>query len=126
MSRKYIIDNIEFDSKIVMEMFEEVFCYIGSFILGENDEKIEGLIYEEYDSCAATGLIDFKLDILLDNNFITKEIKLKAQEMRILSDKMFGEDMERSASFIRTSPEWQKIIALADEIKSFLDAQNNK
>jgi hypothetical protein len=121
MEKKYFIDNIEFDAEELMKMFRDVFNYIGSFILDESDTEIEGLIYEEYDFHIFGSWIDEKLDILLDSGNITSGIKLKAQEMRNLSEKMLGENAERSASIIKNSAEWKRILSLADQIRIFLN-----
>ncbi len=123
MNKKYLIDNKEFDSDVVMEMFAQVFEYVGNFILGLSDDDLLGNIYEEYDF-SYTDLADFRLDILLDNGNITEEIKVKAQEMRNLSEKMFEVGVERSVSFIKKSPEWRRIFTLAEEIRKFLGITN--
>ena len=119
MEKKYFVDNIEFDADIVMEMFRGVFEYIGSHVLDYDDLNLECEIYEDYD-IQYMNLADWRLEILLDSGHITNDIKLKAQEMYQLSKGMFGDDVERTAQFIRTSPEWQKIVFLADEIKNFI------
>lgn len=59
------------------------------------------------------------MDILLDSGYITEDIKQKAQEMRNLSERMFAENMERSAATVRNSAEWKRIIFIADQIKVF-------
>lgn len=123
MKKKYIIDNIEFNSDLEMEKFKEVFNFIGSFILNYNDRELEGIVYEEYDDRQCSTLIDFKLDILLDSGYITHDIKTKAQEIQTLNEKVLNDKVERSASFIRNSLEWKRIIFLADEIREFLSKQ---
>ena len=116
---KYFFNGQEFEASIVMDRFEQVFEYIGSFILQENDDELMGIIYEDYDFYY-TDLADFRLDILVDNNYITDEIREKAHKMRVLSEKMLNEKVKRSAYIIRNSPEWNQIFSLADEIKLFL------
>ena len=115
MSKKYIIDNIEFNADVVMEGFKTIFHYIGSHVLKYDDQELADEIYEDYDF-HYTDLADFRLDILLDSGHITDDIRLKAQEMRSLSEKMFAESVERSANIVRNSAEWQRIISLADQI----------
>lgn len=117
--KKYIIDGMEFDADIVMKMFEEVFDYVGTFLLKKSDREMEGIIYEDYDF-HYTNLADFRLDILCDSNYITNEIKEKAHKMRLLSEKMLSEGVERSSTVIRNTSEWNQIFSIADEIKLFL------
>ena len=119
MNKKYIVNGFEWDIDVVIHNFQALFDNIGSFLLDENDEYLEGWIYEHYDMYFSWISNDY-LEVLIGIGYITEEIKQKAQEMRILSDKMFEDNVECSAHIIRTSPEWQRIIFLADEIRAFL------
>lgn len=121
--KKYIIDGIEFDVDIVMEMFKEVFDYVGSFVLEKDDDELQTIIFEDYDFYYP-NLADFRLNILYDSGYITDNIKDKAQRMRILSEEMLNGGMERSAFIVRKSPEWKRIFLIADEIKEFLKCYN--
>lgn len=124
--KKYIVDGVEFDADIVMEMFKEVFDYVGSFVLEKDDDELQTIIFEDYDFYYP-NLADFRLNILYDSHYITDEMRHKAQEMRAFSEKMLNGNLRRSASVIRKSPEWRQIFLFADEIKAFLaDGKTNK
>jgi len=95
--------------------------YIGSFLLALSDNiDLESRIYEDYDF-HYTDMTNFMLDILVDSGYITEDIKIKSQKIRKLSDKMFADEVERSADFIRNSKDWNEIFSLADEIRQFLN-----
>lgn len=117
MGKKYIIDGMEFDEDSIMVMFSDVFDWIGSFVLKKSDEELKWDVYDDYEPA---HMADFRLDILVDSGYITKDIKLKAQKIRQLSEIMLAENKERSADVVRNSSEWHQIFSMADEVRAFL------
>lgn len=120
VNNRYFVEKVEYYPKLLIEKIHEIFDYIGLHILDYDDEELECIIYEDYD-CVISGFPNFQLEILLDSGYITEDIKHKVTEMRDLSEKMFGKGIERSATFVRNSPEWRRIIVLADQIRTLLN-----
>ena len=99
--------------------YTAIFEYCGSKLLQLSDFDLEGVIYEDF-MFHYTDINDYLIDYLLKHNVLTKEIANKALKIRQLSDKVFSDDCEFSAKFIRQSVEWQTIFRLADEIQNEL------
>lgn len=99
------------------EFYEETLSYVGLFVLDENDDEIDALIFEDFD-CSVWTFLDIEtLRPLYENNFISYEKMQESQKLKELYISIHN-SAERDISQIKRSPKWLELFLLADKIKS--------
>lgn len=93
----------------------------GTYLLSEDDMVIGHNIFEEFD----TGVISFLhadvLQRLNDAGLISEEMVYKSSTLRnLVLELQQGDDWNVNA--VRNSPDWRRVLELADEIKGYLGA----
>ena len=101
--------------------FLETFRVCGTFLYEYNDEAIEYLLFEKFDDHLIIDLSDATLNVLVDNNLITLDLKDICREFREISLSVFeNQNYEYTALFVKKSYAWKHILKLADLIRQEL------
>jgi len=103
----------------LMELYVDTIDKCGTYLLSEDDMVIGYNIFEEFD----TGVISFLhtdvLQRLNDAGLISDEMVYKSSILRDLVLELQQGD-EWNVNAVRNSPDWRKVLELADEIKGCL------
>lgn len=100
----------------IKDSFLETLSKCGTFLLDENDNKVEYYIFEEFD----IGLISFfykdTLETLFKNGLISETVKRNSILLRQLVDNLQNNGEWNIKSF-RNSDNWKFVLKLADNIR---------
>jgi len=103
----------------LMELYKYTLEKCGTYLLEVEDKIIEYNIFEEFDIGIHTY---FHIDNLLKLNeagLISEEVMDKSTTLRNMVIDIQQSD-KWDVKVVRNSPEWIKILGLADEIRSYL------
>lgn len=101
------------------DLFLDTLSKCGLFLLNEDDNKIEYYLFEEFDIGVISFLHDDNLCILFESGLITSEVLRKSSELRRMVLEIQIKDKWNLES-VRSTPEWKRLLELADEIKSLI------
>ncbi|MDF2648453.1 MAG: hypothetical protein K0Q73_4258 [Paenibacillus sp.] len=106
----------------LLELYVDTIDKCGTFLLGEDDTVIGYNIFEEFD----TGVISFlhadALQRLKDAGLISEKMVYKSSILRNLVLEL-QKGNKWNVTAVRNSPDWRKILELADEIRECLAAE---
>ncbi|MEC0180119.1 hypothetical protein P4H61_01220 [Paenibacillus peoriae] len=106
----------------LMELYVDTINKCGTYLLSEEDMVIEYNIFEEFDTGVTSFLHADILQQLNDAGLISVEIMNKSSILRNLVLELQQGD-EWNINAVRNSPEWRKVLELADEIKGYFAAE---
>ncbi|MCJ8014871.1 hypothetical protein MUG84_24610 [Paenibacillus sp. KQZ6P-2] len=106
----------------LMELYVDTLDKCGTYLLSENDMVIGYNIFEEFDTGVTSFLHTDVLQRLNDAGLISDEIMSKSAILRNLVLELQQGD-EWNINAVRNSPEWRKVLDLADEIKGCIAAK---
>lgn len=93
----------------------------GTFLLSANDDKINYLIFEEFDIDVRSNLCDNNLTMFISEGWIDESINEKCRKLRdsfCEIEALYPQIWNTNS--VRTSERWMKILKLSDEIKDNL------
>lgn len=96
------------------ELYNDTLQKANSNLLLQDDEWIEGELFEDFDVDVHSFLHENTLERLYKANFLNKEIKDLSFQLRAKAIELLQK--ERTAEFVRKSNEWRELFELADKI----------
>lgn len=105
-----------------MELYVDTIDKCGTYLLSEDDVVIGYNIFEEFDTGITSFLHADNLQKLKDAGLISDDMMYKSSILRNMVLELQQGD-KWNVNAVRNSPEWRKVLDLADEINGYFAAE---